>query len=97
MDVFMTIRRIQNDTMVAICDSELIGKTFREGHLCLEVNKKFYGSQLVSLEEGIKGIKQGNNINLVGDKIISEAVNRGILPEGAVIRIAGIPHAIIII
>ena len=97
MDVCINIRRLQNDTVVAICDSNLIGKTFREGPLCLEVNSNFYGSRRVSLQEGINSIKQGTNINLVGEKIIGEAITQGILPETAVITIEGIPHAIIIV
>ena len=96
MDVFLNIRRFKNDTMVAVCDSNLIGKTFRDGPLCLDINDKFYGTNLVSLKDAIEGIKQGTNVNLVGKHIIKEALNQGLILEGAVIEIAGIPHALII-
>ncbi|MHA1402221.1 MAG: DUF424 domain-containing protein [Candidatus Helarchaeota archaeon] len=93
----MNIQRMKNDTIVAICDSNLMGKTFQDGPLKLEVNERFYGTNRVSLQEGINGIKQGTNINLVGEAIITEAINQGILSKYAIIEISGIPHAIIIV
>ncbi|MEX2753333.1 MAG: DUF424 family protein, partial [Candidatus Freyarchaeota archaeon] len=40
MRVYLHIRRVNNEIMVAVCDEEILGKTFREGKLKIEVKKE---------------------------------------------------------
>ena len=82
----------QKCVLVAACDGDLLGKTFREGKLKLEVDKKFYGEDLSTIEEAITAIEKANIANLVGVRVVEAAVKKGIVDRQAVITIAGIPH-----
>ena len=79
--------------MVACCDEELIGKTFREGRLRLSLDAGFYGDTLFGLGEALVLIDKADILNLVGKTVIDAAIDKGIVHPEAVIVISGIPHA----
>ncbi len=79
--------------VVAVCDADILGKTFREGRLKIEVKESFYGGRLVTLEEAIEALKTASIGNIVGREIVECAIREGIIHEEAVIWIAGQPHA----
>ena len=66
------------EIVVAICDSELIGKYFEEGKFQLDVKESFYKGQEVSEEEIIKLIRrmsvEDSTFNIVGEKSVSLAI-----------------------
>lgn len=78
--------------MVACCDEEIIGKTFREGKLKLSVEPNFYGKTAIALEEALGILVPAEMMNLAGHDIVKAAVNRGLVHPDAVIQIGGIPH-----
>ncbi|NHI92575.1 MAG: DUF424 family protein [Candidatus Lokiarchaeota archaeon] len=97
MDTFyMNIRKFQQETVVAICDSDLMGSTLKEGRFKLEVNQKFYGDTQVSLNDCIEVLKNTVNANLVGKKIVSQALKMGLIHEESILYINKVPHALII-
>ncbi len=79
--------------MVACCDEELMGKTFREGRLRLSLDAGFYGDTLFGLGEALVLIDKADILNLVGKTVIDAAIDKGIVHPEAVIVISGIPHA----
>ncbi len=79
--------------MVACCDEELMGKTFREGRLRLSLDAGFYGDTLFGLAEALVLIDKADILNLVGKTVIDAAIDKGIVHPEAVIVISGIPHA----
>ena len=78
--------------MVACCDEDLMGKTFREGKLRLTLESGFYGTSLLALGEALVLLDKADILNLVGKNIINAAIDRGLVHPEAVILIAGIPH-----
>ncbi len=82
--------------LVAACDGNLLGKTFREGKLKLEVDRKFYGDASSPIEEVMIAIEKADIANLVGVRTVEAAVNRGLVDKQAVVTIAGIPHVQIV-
>ncbi len=86
------VHRDINCSLVAICDQELIDKTFREGKLKLEVTKDFYGGNTCNIGEAIILLNNAEQANLVGNKIIKEAIRNKLIDPRAVIYIDGIPH-----
>ena len=88
----MKIFRQKQYVLVAACDDDLLGKTFREGKLKLEVDRKFYGEDLSTIEEAMAAIQNADIANLVGVRVVESAVKRGLVDRQAVITIAGIPH-----
>jgi len=96
MRVYLKVRRVQKEIVVAVCDEDILGKKFQEGELKLHVKEDFYGGKLVSMREGIDAIKESTIANIVGKKIIQKLIEEGLVIEEAVIKIAGIPHVQII-
>ncbi len=81
------------DVIIAMCDADVVGKTFREGQFKLHVNHEFYDGARLSLEEGFARIDQATIINLTGPKVVERAVKEGVVHREAIIRISGVPHA----
>ena len=51
--MFVKIHKTYRD-IIAICDSELIGKTFEEGKFQLDVKESFYKGEKVSEEKAVE-------------------------------------------
>jgi len=95
-EVFLRIFKDTKQTLVAVCDRELLGETFREGKLKLEVKIDFYKGNLATISEALRSVNQADIANLVGEQIVQAAVEEGYVDASAIIRIAGIPHVQII-
>ena len=81
------------DVIIAMCDAEVVGKTFRQGQLKLHVNSEFYDGSRLSLEQGFAQIDQATIINLTGAKVVERGIKEGVVHRDAIIRISGVPHA----
>ena len=58
------------NTMLNMCDSELLGKTISDGKLVMKISKNYYHDQFVEQEEAKDLLKKSNNINFVGNETI---------------------------
>jgi len=87
--------------VVAICDSELIGKKFEEGELQLDVKESFYKGEQVDEEKLLNIIdfhkQEDATFNIVGEKSINLALKEGIIQEEAIKKIQGIPYVFVLI
>ncbi|MGQ4915014.1 MAG: DUF424 domain-containing protein [Candidatus Asgardarchaeia archaeon] len=95
-EVYLNVIRTRDEVLVAVCDKELLGKKFKEGDLRLHVTEKFYQGVLVGISEALKEIENCTIANLVGERIVTEAINAGLLHKDSVIYIQGIPHVQIV-
>jgi hypothetical protein len=93
-ELFMKIWKVRpGETMVAVCDREVIGKKICEGKLILDVSKDFYGGELVSREAAEDVLKNATVANLVGKDAVRCGISAGLVHEDAVIYVCGVPHA----
>ncbi len=95
-EIYIKEWKIGMKLIVAICDSELIGKKFNEGELTIDIKDSFYGNTKVSLEYGLERLKKATIANIVGEKIVNAAISEGLILKESVIFINGIPHAQVI-
>lgn len=89
-------------TVVAIADSDLIGKRFEEGKFQLEVKENFYkGEKEYSEQEALEIIqdmkKEDASFNIVGEKSVSLALKAGIITEEGFGKIQGIPFTLVLL
>ena len=94
--VFLRVFKDTERTLVAACDSEVLGETFREGKLKLEVKSDFYKGVPVSLQEALAAISSADIVNLVGNRIVDAAAKEGFVDPSAIIRIGGTSHVQIV-
>ena len=79
--------------VVAICDEDLLGKSFEDENMSLTVSLHFYGGESKNREEILRFLRESANLNLVGKKIVSRAIGENVINERDVLYIKGVPHA----
>jgi len=94
--VYVKIFTVDHEILVAACDSEVLGKIFREDNIVLYVSEEFYKGELVTLTEALDRIKEATIANLVGKNIVSKAIEEGLVHPDAVIYVNEVPHAQIV-
>ena len=95
MQFSVRISDYQKNTMVNMCDAELIGKDVVDGELKIHISEIYYGKQLVDKDEAISFLKSASIMNLVGKETISLAIDLGIGSESGIKIISDIPFLII--
>ncbi len=95
-EVYLNVFRNSKQTLVAVCDKDLLGSTFRDGKLKLEVKADFYMGAQASVEQALEAIDTADVANLVGRGIVDAAVQQGLVDESAVLLIDGVPHVQIV-
>lgn len=96
MDVYVKITRWGRHTLLAICDSDILGKTFRKDGVVFEIKEEFYNGYKTSIEEALALIERTTIVNLCGRNIVERAVEKGYVHPEAVYEICGVLHAQII-
>lgn len=91
--ISLKLKTIGKEKVVAACDEELLGKTFREGKFKLEVKESFYKGSSANCKELSKALKEATIANLVGEETIQCAIDCGAIDKENVMRIEKIPHA----
>jgi hypothetical protein len=81
----------QKNTIVNMCDAELMGKDVVDGELKIHISESYYGKQLVDKDEAISFLKSASIMNLVGKETISLAIDLGIGSESGIKIISDIP------
>jgi hypothetical protein len=94
--VFLRVFKDAKHTLVAVCDSDILGETFREGKLKLEVKEDFYKGALSGIPEALREISSADVANLAGNSIVNAAVQEGFVDPSAIVRVAGISHVQIV-
>lgn len=81
------------EVVAAICDEELLGRRIvTEGGFEIKVDNSFYGGVLVEGESVMRYIEQATIVNLLGNRIVSMLISKGLVRESAAIKIGGIMH-----
>jgi len=95
-EIFLRVYKDAKYTLVAACDSNLLGETFREGKLKLEVKADFYGGVRTTIVDALAAIDGADIANLVGETIVQAAVKRSLVDPSAVLNVGGVPHVQIV-
>ena len=93
MYVFVKRRKFGQQVFLAICDEDIIGKTFRGSDIVFEIKQEFYKGFKTTLEDSMKLIHESSVINLVGCNTVKKAIEKGFVHPEAVINISGVLHA----
>lgn len=82
-----------NETILAVCDEDILGQTFRGDGLRIKVLENFYGGDIVDEEGLIRAFDSFTVLNIVGNSAVELAVARGIVEPDRVLVIGGVKHA----
>ncbi len=89
----LKVYRVRGEIVVAVCDSELVGKIFREGDLKIEVKESFYGEEDVNEDEVKRALRMATIANITGKRAVQLAIEMGIIDRENVLKIGDCWHA----
>lgn len=92
-DTYVRTIKTQTEVLVAACDADIVGKTFEENELCLEVKSDFYCGDAVFLHDCGPLLVEATILNLVGNRIVGKAVELGLVNPDHVLKIGDTVHA----
>jgi len=88
-------------SVVAVCDSELIGKYLEEGKRELAIREHFFKGEEKTHDEAIALLqlysREDATFNIVGHKAIKAALESGLVSEEGIDHIRGVPFALVLI
>ncbi len=96
MEVYLNVKKVGENVVLAVCDCNLIGRTLREGKIVFRVRDEFYKGRKATVEEAVGLINNSTIVNLVGKNCVERAISKGYVHPEAVIKIEGVPHAQIV-
>jgi hypothetical protein len=96
LKVYMNLKNVGKNVLLAMCDAEILGKTLREGKIVFHVKEDFYKGAKVNVEEALCMIENSTIVNMIGKNVVKKAIEKGYVHPEAVLNIEGVPHAQIV-
>lgn len=81
-----------SDRLLAISDLSIIGKTFEDSELRLEVSE-FYSGKECGRKEAVHMLKNATIVNAVGRDIVALMLREKLISKGNILEINKMPHA----
>lgn len=91
--MIVKVHSTPNGKMIAICDSDLLGKTFEEGEQQLDLSASFYHGEEMSEEKIQDILKDAYIINAVGESSVSLLMEKKLVEKEKVMVVSGVPYA----
>lgn len=90
--MIVKLHESENGTVVAVCDSDLIGQKFEDGDLQLDLTSDFYKGEEKADGEIGDLLRNAYVLNIVGEKSVALALKEGIIDEANIKNISGVPY-----
>jgi hypothetical protein len=91
--ILMKVHSTGGVSVMAICDEEVLGRTFRNNETEFRVARNFYGGDPTEPDVILRTIPQVQSVNAVGEKSIELLARAGFLDENSVMDVGGTLHA----
>ena len=93
MSLIVKIHKKSGRALIAVCDSNLLGRLFEENGKQLDLSSDFYkGEERDPVEIGDL-IRNADMVNLVGEESIKLGLQEEVIEESHILKIDGVPHA----
>lgn len=89
----LKVHETRKGKVVAACDMNVLGDTYRDGEVKLEVSEKFYGGREAELAEVLGELEEYVTANLVGNRLVEALVDEEVVGEGEFHEVNGVKHA----
>lgn len=93
MRYYVSEKKSGNETVIAICDEDILGKTFRSPPFILEVREDFYRGILIEENELPALFMKATILNLSGKRVVSLAQKAGFIKKECILEIGKTLHA----
>ena len=93
MNMYVRMHTDGKERIVAACDEDILGMTFREGNMKITVHEGLYKGEVLEEEAFIQRLGIATIINLVGNGVVDLAIREGFVSPDSVLVIDGVKHA----
>lgn len=94
--IYLKVHITPEGEIIAMCDSELLGKAYAEGKTELNLSRyaEFYKGDLVTEEEAgsTHAINEFYTANIVGTRSVGIFIEKGIAAKEDLKRVGGVPY-----
>jgi hypothetical protein len=91
----LRIIKYQGSLMINLCDLDLVGSKLCDGGMEIELSKDFFRQEITDSEGASDLLRSCSIANLVGTRIVKQAIDLRLAKENSVRRISGIPFLMI--
>jgi uncharacterized protein len=85
----------QHNRMLNICDADLVGRTFNQSDLTINIDKSYFAERIVEENEAEQLLRNASIINMVGIETITLSIKIGIGSSKGVKEIDGVPFLLV--
>ena len=97
MKMFARMHRMGGDTILAVCDKEVLGTTLEGGGRRMTVSEAFYKGAPIDEEELAVWMRSAASMNIVGNKAVSVAIREGYAEPEQVFEMGGVKYLMVVI
>ena len=83
--------------MLALCDKNLIGKSYEQGKAVLDLKSDFYNGEEMDVETIMKHVYASYIINAVGQETINLLLHKNLIDNSDIKTIQDIPYTLVIV
>ena len=91
--MIVKIHSTPNGNMLAVCDSNILGKVFEEENIQIDLSARFYQGEKLSIEKIEVLLKDCYVVNAVGKNSVDLLIRKNLVEKCNVRVISGIPYA----
>lgn len=93
MSLVVKVHHKGDRTVVAVCDSDLVGKVFEECGVVLDLSSDFFKGVILEKKKIGDLVRNADSVNLVGEEAVELGVSEGIVEKENIKIVDGVPHA----
>lgn len=85
----------QASKMINICDIEIVGEKLEQGDIIIDLSREYFHQRTIENSEADKLLRSCSIANLVGERIVRQAINMKLARKESIKWIAGVPFLMI--
>lgn len=85
----------QGSLMIDICDLDLVGTKLEQNGLVINLTREYYQQQVIEASQAGELLARCAIANLVGKKIVGQALEMKMAKEASIKKISGVPFLMI--
>jgi hypothetical protein len=97
MRCYIKIHGQAPNIVIGACDEDCMGKVLIDQQYNIQVNEAFYKDRLITFEEAREILRKCSNFTVVGEKIVKELIEIGLIHPEATLKVNNIPVAMRIV
>lgn len=93
MEFCYKVYRVQKDTLLAVCDADIVGRVLDKDGLDIEIKENFYSDEKCGSRKIMWLSREATIINAVGRNIVDLLIKEGLVDGNNVLKVKGVPMA----